>query len=172
MQNRNAVQFIAQQDMEVSVLEVTIRHAANVLTSDAKGLFAEAVAQGVLSSIDHQFLSTVANSSAAFYAVTGKGEVIGLMTYTVLGFAEAAKITLIYVEPSSRKLGVFGMLFKEAKAYLERFGCSELFIDVPADDDVLIDILDRSHASLATYRYVIDLGETGAEHGKLLGPTD
>ncbi|QIG66786.1 N-acyltransferase protein [Rhizobium phage RHph_TM16] len=165
------MQFIAQQDTEVSVLEVTIRHTSNVLTSDAKELFAEAIAQGMLASIDHQFLSSVANSSAAFYAATDKGEVIGLITYTVLEFAEAAKITLIYVEPSSRKLGVFGMLFKEAKAYLERYGCTELFVDVPAEDEVLADILDKQ-GSIATYRYVIDLGETGAENGKLLGPTD
>lgn len=154
------------------MLGYKVKHTSTVLTSEAREFFAEAVARGVVASTDHHFLASVGNSSGpAVYAVTDKGEVIGIITYTVLEFVKAATVHLAYVEESSRKLGVFGSLFKELQGYLGRYGVTEIFIDVPGHDEVFTELLERRGAAVSSFRYVIDLGQ-GDEDGKLLGPTD
>lgn len=153
------------------MLDHTVRHTATVLTSEAKNFFAEAVARGIMASDDHSFLASVGNSSAsAFYAVTGKGEVVGILAYTVLELVSAVRIDLLFVEESSRKLGISSSLFSELKSFTERMGAAEIFIDVPGNDDVFIDVIEKAGGVVSTYRYVFELGN-GDSNGKLLGPT-
>ena len=153
------------------MLGYKVKHTSTVLTSEAKDFFAEAVARGIMASSDHTFLASMGNSSGmAFYATADKGEVVGIISYTVLEFAKAARIDLIYVDEASRKLGVFAALFTALKGYLERYGVAELFADVPGDDTVLCDLLERRGGSVITYRYVIDIGNGDGDNGELLGP--
>ncbi|QIG76953.1 N-acyltransferase protein [Rhizobium phage RHph_Y1_11] len=150
-----------------------VRHTAAVLSSEARDFFAEAVAKGIIASDDNRLLASVGNSSGpAVYAVTDKGEVVGLIAYTVLECGVDAVITLAYVEETSRKLGVFTQLFNELESYLERYGVREIYIDIPATEETLADVIERRGGAISTYRYAIDIGRRGDGHGKLLGKSN
>jgi hypothetical protein len=150
------------------VPEYTVKFTSTPIVSEANGLLAEAVARGLLASLDHRFLQSIGNSFEAVYAVSDKGDVVGIITYTVLEFAESAQIQLIYVEESSRKLGVFSRLLSELRSHLALLGTKDIFIDVPGDQTVLADALEKRLASVATYRFAIYLDNEDGD-GELLG---
>jgi ribosomal protein S18 acetylase RimI-like enzyme len=145
-----------------------VLHTGNIVTSEAKEFFAEAVSKGLVAAEDRQFLVDVGATTTAFYAITAKGEVVGILAYRLQ--EQTAKVTVIYVEETSRRLGISDLLFDTLKGYLRRYGVAELLIDVPnTEETVLADLIEKKHNGfIASYRYIMDLSD-GVNDDELLG---
>jgi GNAT superfamily N-acetyltransferase len=67
----------------------------------------------------------VSPSDEVFYAVSKEGDLVGVLTYKqeTLG---VARVTLAYVEPSSRKRGVFNALLAALKDRCQKVGWSRI----------------------------------------------
>lgn len=78
----------------------------------------------------------VMQDDGVIYAMTKQNDIVGVICYTRKSMIRTAHITLAFVEPSSRRLGVFKKMAEFLKAQLKSEHISCMTMDVHADNEV------------------------------------
>lgn len=123
-------------------MNIELKHSKSVARTAAFALIAEGWNEMVQDGIspDMVGLPPFTAESQVIYARSDDGDIVGVL---VLRHMDGVlQVQLAYVEPSSRRAGVFRKLMGAAKDLGETQGASGVRMNVPADSD-LADILSR-----------------------------
>ena len=95
----------------------TIKSSAKAANTPAYAIISEGWNEQVQEGLtDDLWSAAVQPSDQVLYAVDDKdGEFLGVLTYNVDTVSEDITITLAYVEPSSRQLGIFKSMLSELR---------------------------------------------------------
>lgn len=123
-------------------MKVELKHSKSVTRTAAFALVAEGWNEIVQEGITPDLLGlppfTV--DSQVIYAKSEDGDIVGVVV--VQHMSDVLQVQLAYVEPSSRKAGVFRKLMVAARELGETQGAFGLRVNVPSDSDIA-DVLRR-----------------------------
>jgi len=97
-----------------------------------------------------QGLSPVAPSHEVLYAFSDAGDIVGVIAFEVED--TTAKVSLAFVEPSSRKRGVFRALLAFMKA-AEHLGIDRIEIEAPVENQPFQAVMRRLNSPAISVRY-------------------
>ena len=105
-----------------------VEYSQSAANTDAFALIAEGwndlVQEG--HTPDQDAISPVGPGDEVLYAVSNDGDIVGVLTFKVGERPLSARITLAYVEPSSRRRGVFKDLVAELRRLCKERGFTRI----------------------------------------------
>ena len=134
-----------------------IEHSLSALKTPAFAIIAEGWNELVQSghTAEGVALCPVLGHDEVIYAVASDGDVVGVIAYRPAWSdrSEHGMISLAYVEPSSRKKGVFKAMYAMLKTSALRHKWLKITLDTPPENMELQSFLRHMDVSIATLSY-------------------
>ncbi len=134
-----------------------IEHSKRAARTPAAPLIVEAwndvVQEGFTSDLEGVF--PVKPDDVVLFAVSPEGDIVGVLTYGLVPPDAVVEVTIAYVEPSSRKRGVFKALLAELRERAKRVGAEGVTMKVPAQNAPFQAVMRRLNAPAASVVYEI-----------------
>ena len=123
-------------------MNIELKHSKSAARTAAFALIAEGWNEMVQEGVTPDLLGVPPFSaeSQVVYAKSDDGDIVGVVV--VQHQADVLQVQLAYVEPSSRKCGVFRKLMNAARDLAETQGAAGLRVNVPSESDIA-DILSK-----------------------------
>jgi GNAT superfamily N-acetyltransferase len=99
----------------------------------------------------------ISGSEHAIYAVEGADEVIGVLCWRTVTDTGDNMVALGYVEPSSRRLGVFKAMWNELLARTRRDGAARVLVEAHDGNELMLTVLQRLDMQIIASRYALNL---------------
>lgn len=134
---------------------VTVKYDRRAANTSAFAILAEAWNELVQDGItpDGVGIPPINADSEVLYAISEDGDIVGVIAWDHNLDEDAYELTLAYVEPSSRRRGVFKELFAAMRERAYTNGVSRIVSKVPVTSPVALEVFDRVGGSQALITY-------------------
>lgn len=115
---------------------MTLGYSPSAANTDAFALIAEGWNEMVQEGLtpDREGVCPITAKDEVIYVLSNDGDVVGVLTFLV-DPSGVARITLAYVEPSSRKRSVFRAMFEDLRARCAQRGVTRIDVAVSPRND-------------------------------------
>ena len=93
----------------------------------------------------------------AIYAVEGPDEVVGVLCWGIEAATGDVVARLSYVEPSSRRLGIFRAMWHELLVRVRQSGAARIVTDVHPKNELVPILLEKLDMAPISNRYAVSL---------------
>lgn len=140
-------------------MTVKVEYSRRAAFTPAFVLIAEAWHEHVYSDLspDRVGIPPVDEQTQVIYARSAEGDIVGVLLYKHHEYRCVYEITLSYVEPSSRKQGVYRAMFAALTARAKDRAITRIVTTVTANANSHISAFNRLKGHLATVTYEFDL---------------
>lgn len=104
---------------------------------------------------EHDGVSPVLASHELLYAYNAEGEVLGFLSWVSDPAAGEAKVTLAYVEVTSRKTGIFNSLWSAFKQRMQKEDIDRITLQVGVENKAMQAVL--RHIECVPVSFIYDL---------------
>ena len=102
--------------------------------------------------------SPVSWSNEVYYAVAAEGDVVGVLAWEQAPQLGALVVTLAYVEPSSRRRGVYKELFASLADHAKKRGVRKIISHIGADNSTGRAVMGATKGPLTSQTSEHDIG--------------
>jgi GNAT superfamily N-acetyltransferase len=99
----------------------------------------------------------ITGAEHAIFAVEGADEVVGVLCWRMVLDTGDSTVALGYVEPSSRRLGVFKAMWNELLARVRHAGAARVLVDAHDGNELMLTVLQRLDMQIIASRYAVNL---------------